>query len=245
MNFESGTSLAKFQDKLLDQIQANLNNGKTNNYDKETFRRLSRNMWVKLAKTLAPNNLVVRHYCIQDIIEGVPKHGKIIQDQCDELAPFPGHLWAEGYSYWLYTKKALKLWTSYFVSNVYRAEAINNMIDSTDRAFLKSAYLGKNDLLYPAPFGDLRDIPLEDHLQNKCTTDYFRGKFLTRRVNGVYEIQPYILGGNTHTPVKKQNIKIVDRRPKGFDFYTGYDKKYKNKREEAAGLVKRFFKSIF
>lgn len=247
MNFESGTKLAKFQDSLIKEIKSHPFNSTF--YDKETLYRLSSNAWVKWAEELAPNNLVVRQWCLEDIVRGVPKNASKINSMCYELAPFPGFLWCEGYSYWRYTVEALELYIEYFdKENCFeKIKSIKRAKDNIEEAFIRSSYIGEDELLYPAPFGDLREVPLVHESQNKAInqSSIFIGKFLEKAKGEIYYMKPFYKGMNSHTPLKKRIIQIVDGKPKGFKFYTGYDNKYDSRREEAIDLAKRFFRSLF
>ena len=73
--FETGSTLADFQD---DKFKDYLEGGAAT---KEEMRRLERNLWVRTADKLAPGNLVVRHYCLIDLLSGKPRHERRIFDQ--------------------------------------------------------------------------------------------------------------------------------------------------------------------
>lgn len=240
MNFESGTKLAKSQDSLISKIKANPDK---DYYDKDLLHRLSSNVWVKWAAELAPNNLVVRQWCLEDIVRGIPKNAQKIHSMCYTLAPFPGYLWCEGYSYWRYTAEAIDLYIERFDDMDDRyVHYVKSIKEYIEQAFIRSSYIGIDGLLRPAPFGDLRDIPIirESRKRSNLIESAFMGKFLEKG-RDVYYIRPFYRGMNGHTPSKKRTIRIVNGRPEGFKFYTGYDKKYDNKGKEALDLAKRFF----
>ena len=247
MNFESGTKLAKFQDSLIAKIKADPG---AIHYDKDLLHRLSSNAWVKWAAEVAPNNLVIRQWCLEDIIRGIPRNIEKIISMCYTLAPFPGYLWCEGYSYWLYTLAAIDLHLDFFSYGMYdkfvgTLNCIKAIRDEIDLAFVRSSYVGEDGDLYPAPFGDLRNVKLVDQSEKIKVSNIFIGKFIEKAKGNIYNVKPFYRGMNGHTPSKRRTIRIVNGRPEGFKFYTGYDKKYDNKGKEALDLAKRFFFSFF
>jgi hypothetical protein len=223
MNFESGTSLAEFQDRLFKQWV-----GGDHAICDVDNQRLNGNLWVAVAKKLGPNNLAIRHRCLQDLFNGNKKSLNDILDMYKILSP---GLWAEGYSYWLYTKPFLLEWGKlYYI-------CMDDFVKMMDQRFLKTAYMGPDRLLYPAPFGDLRKEPLELNLQGGRPDE--SASFKPAMKNGsMYMISSYPLGGNTHVPIKDEVIKIVNGVPEGFKFYEGYDKKYPNKLAAFLDVIK-------
>ena len=222
MNFEHGSSLANFQDELF----ARYNSGAK--ITPAEIHRLESNKWVSLANYLAPNNMVVRQYCLIDLITNNPKNEKKIVSLANKIGP--DHVWLEGYSYWLYTKPFLEKYQEKFGT----AE-MQTFINEIDSNFIKTAYL-RDGKLYPAPFGDLRDVPLEDSLQNNTPSAEISIGIITKN-NDAYSIKAAPLGFNLHTSAKGTEIKIVDGRPKNFVFYEGYDQKYKNFFQELLGML--------
>ncbi|MDD4902319.1 MAG: hypothetical protein PHE24_04225 [Patescibacteria group bacterium] len=213
VNFEHGSSLADFQDELF----AKYNSGAA--ITPADIHRLESNRWISLAYFLAPNNMVVRQYCLIDLITNNPKNEKKIMSLADKIGS--DHVWLEGYSYWLYTKPFLEKYQERF-----EAAEIKTFIKEIDSNFVKTAYL-RGDKLYPAPFGDLRDVPLEDSLQNGTLSAEISIGIITKN-NDVYYIKAAPLGFNMHTSEKDAEIKIANGWPENFAFYEGYDKKYKN-----------------
>jgi hypothetical protein len=130
-------------------------------------------------------------------------------------------VWLEGYSYWLYTKPFLEKYNEKFGT----AE-IQKFIEDINSSFVKTAYR-RGDKLYPAPYGDLRDVPLEDSLQHEISSIEASIGIVTKN-NDTYFIKAAALGFNMHTPETGAEIKITDGRPENFVFYEGYDRKYKN-----------------
>ena len=232
MNFEQGTPLARRQDRIWKQLKAEIK------ISKKDIRMLEKNLWVKTAAKLAPGNLVVRHFILIDLINNNKKNMKKILIQLTKLAP---DIWAEGYSYWLYTRPFLATYSAKTGSRVIREH-----ICDIEQCFCESAYM-RGDEIYPAPFGDVRDEPLDSTTLSffKTMSAKYHLIFL-RKSRLFYYVDPYLLGFNTHTPKKREKIRIVKGVPSGFKFYTGYNNKYKTKRSERKDTftVKRFF-SIF
>jgi len=227
INFEYGSSLANFQDELFAQYNSGAK------ITPAQMHRLKSNRWVSLAYFLAPNNLVVRQYCLIDLINNNPKNEKKIMNLANKIGP--DSVWLEGYSYWLYTKTFLEKYNEKFGT----AE-IQEFIEDIDSSFAKTAYR-RGDKLYPAPYGDLRDVPLEDSLQHGISSVEASIGIITKN-NNIYFIKAAPLGFNMHTPETRTEIKIVDGRPENFVFYEGYGRKYKNFFLELLDMldVKRF-----
>lgn len=232
MNVEQGTPLAVRQDKVFKLIQE----GKA--VSKNDMKMLKENLWVKTAEILAPSNLVVRHYCLLNLLNLETNNHKQIIQLVNKIAP---DLWAEGYSYWKYTKPFL---VAYGDQNISWVESwVESKVSDIDNWFYGTTYKDNSGKLHPAPFGDLRKETIKKKsiiLESKT-----KGKFLVKNDNK-YVIKPYMLGFNTHCPSKKQVITIENGEPVGFKFYNGYDKKYKSKKAERRDTfnLKRFF-SIF
>lgn len=231
MNFECGTSLAVFQDRLFDQYTKRLDL----TISQQDYIRLNTNLWVAIASKIAPNNLVIRHRCLQGIFNGNRNCLDEIINLFNILAP---GLFVEGYSYWVYTKYILQAW-----AELYHTPLINK-IKFVDLNFSSTSYI-KDGKKYPAPFGDLRLQPLEDHLQDDTIiTDCAITPIIKR--GSSYQIRAYPLGGNLHVPIKDEVIVIEEGIPQGFKFYEGYDKKYKNAFFEIIDLLnlKRYLKRV-
>lgn len=245
MNFQNSSSLADFQDNLFLKYK---NGIKITEKEKNI---LNGNMWVKLAETFSPCNLVTRHFCLIDLINQTPENDWRILNQMKILTKFDSNpLWSEGYSYWLYTRKML---IEYASKLIFADIEIIKLIDEIDTNFVLSAY-ERNGLLYPAPFGDLRNIPLSEQLQGKMSKISFVNKFLTKTQNDTYIVSPVCMGFNTHPPFYREKYVIRKGTPykdsdlnKEFKWYGGYDKKYKNKTEEILDYIKprRLFSILF
>jgi hypothetical protein len=220
------TRLAERQDRVLRGIKEG------DPVSGEDYEALIDNPWIKWARKLAPNNLVIRNDCILDIADGSPKRKDLIQHQSIRL--MDEGLWLEGYSYWLYTKAALDLYISKFNEKPIPKQLIEN-------SFVNTSYRGIRNELWPAPFGDLRRQPLEEHLQIPDNIpDMKLG--LVEKIGDKYIIKPNPAGLNTHAPAKRKIWYIelgapFDADGKIFPFYTGYCSKYRNKFEEIADIL--------
>lgn len=225
------TELAKLQDDVIDTILKNYVPVPSH------IKKLRRNVWCKIAERTAPNNLVIRNLCILAIADTLDfSEARVrIRNMIRKLYGYT--MWKEGYSYWLYTKPILAKF-----GRVFSYPSFEELIKSVDGDFVRTAYL-RDGKLYPAPFGDVRDEPLEDALQGKhpdlgkrdgCSwmwREYSEMGFIN------YYICPATVGFNTHCPSENQKIKIIDGLPYlkknnvwvRYRFYEGYDKKYKNK----------------
>lgn len=229
-NFEYGSSLADFQDKKFQDYKA----GK--GWTAEEEARFKNNMWARMACELAPGNLPVRHYCLIDLFEGKANHTEIIGVQLDSLGD---EIWREGYSYWLYTKPFLEEYAEKF-------KQFGLFIIEMEKKFQETAYIGPDGKLYPAPYGDLRHQALEMDLQTSEQVSENEIVFpLVIKIFGdtiEYTVEPCALGFNTHVPKEKQVVRVYDGGTvsvvqedgtyKPFQWYQGYDKKYKDKEAE-------------
>lgn len=234
INFETGNSLADFQQELFETKVL-----KGIPFEKDEIRRLKDNLWVKLASRLAPGNLVIRHYVLIDYsnyyYEYPDKILSLIKKLCRYTTESKHLLWAEGYSYWLYTKPFIEYYAyGHIPGTVFTP--FSYFISVIDQGFADTAYY-RNGILYPAPIGDLRDIPLEKHLQNH--TPYTNVEIDTLyKYNQKYTIHGSPIGLNTHVSKDSYRIDTASGTPidpdKGipFKFYEGYNLKYKNKWRE-------------
>jgi len=238
INFETGDSLAGFQQELFEN---KVLKGKP--FEKSEIRRLKDNLWVKLASRLVPGNLVIRHYVLIDYSNNYYKYTDKILSLIKKLCWYTNSrkhlLWAEGYSYWLYTKPFLQYYAikaNCVHSNITLISPFEYFISEIDQGFADTAYYRK-DILYPAPFGDLRDTPLEQHLQSQ-TPDINAEIVPLYKYNQKYTIHGSPIGFNTHIPKDSYRIDAASGIPIDpdksvpFKFYEGYSLKYKNKWQE-------------
>ncbi len=237
MNFMSGTPLAILQDNYIQAYTASQSIP-----DKKAIRFLENDLWIEIAYNFAPNNLVIRQYCLIDVFNNRIEHKERILNLLNLLSyknfrSLENRIWAEGYSYWVYVRSALDLWVKKFQD----PEAIE-IIRLIEEGFLQTSYK-RNGIWYPAPFGDLRDTPLsnqKDHNMQSCTIGTV-SLFVGDPVR--YSIKGRPIGCNTHISKDDYNLLIVDGVPQGFHFYEGYDKKYKSRWDEIKDTLdpKRIF----
>lgn len=229
-NFEYGSSLATFQEKKYNDYLDNVP------ITKEEKKRLTKNMWVKMAEGAAPSNLVIRHYCLIDLYKGKHSHSKRIGTQLEILGE---GLYLEGYSYWLYIKPLLVEYKKKF--NIFEI-----FIENMDKRFQETSYLWKDGKLYPPPYGDVRHIPLEDSLQSALSVQSYKSIYpLVIQVLSPDTVEYFIKGNpvgfNTHVPLETLTVVVTcdtvyvkkangDHQP--FKWYTGYENKYKDKGAE-------------
>jgi len=219
MNFEHGLSLAKFQDFIFDKWK------KEKEITEEELLRLKNNIWIFFAKYLAPSNLVVRQYCLMDLIINDSKHQLIIIKLMHMLGE---GLWLEGYSYWLYTKEILEVY-----GRKLRIGYITKFIKDLDLRFKRTSYKCRDGKYYPPLFGDLEFISLEEHLQDNIEDRYVSIWPISKEVDGgivKYNIRATAFRFNVHVP-KKSSIHLVEDEivKSKFKWYEGYDKKYRTK----------------
>jgi hypothetical protein len=205
MNIEWDGALAERQDRVFKTLD---------NVSKADLRALKSNLMVPIASVLAPSNLTVRHYCLLSMLTKRDYHDKI-QEQCIKLTNGNSMPWFEGYSYWCYTKYILRAYAD------IRPEAriwFVKFIEWQDMLFNTIAYL-RDGILYPPPFGDLWDEPLNE--QDGHTS-----------VPGRIKIYTWAIGFNLHTEFVNKVYNIEYGRPidadtgEPFQFYKGYKEKY-------------------
>lgn len=231
INFKFGTNLAVQQDNY---IQIYTNGG---SLTQKQISDMEQNLWVSTASKLAPNNLVVRQWCLIDLFKGIPTNAARITNLMDVLTyrnPGEYRIHAEGYSYYNYIRNILDLWMSKF-QDLVDLESIKQIINKTNQGFIMTSYY-RQGCWYPAPFGDLRDEPLSNELQLRHPfSEKITVSNITLNNNGNriwYDIVGKPIGLNTHIPVNNSTVDIVNEIPSPFKFYEGYDKKYKNAWEE-------------
>lgn len=233
INAKQGTALAQKQDVLLNKYTSN------QYIPIREADSLANNIWFQIAYRTAPSNLVIRQFVLIDIIRKKPEHGKQI-DSLLNLLSYGGELYSEGYSYWLYTEPSIKYWVHEFLEETYKYNMIEN-INSINDGFVKTAY-NKDNVWFPATFGDLRYEPLASDLQYDCVGKQMKSvshSFIDMVVvddsNFIYKINSIPVGLNTHIPVSGFFVEFINGKS-NFNFYTGYEHKYKSKKEELKDL---------
>jgi len=229
-SFGNGTIVAVTQDNLFQRYKE----GQA--IPVQEISGLENILWVNLAVTFAPCNLVIRQWCLLDLLKNNLRNKDNVANMVSRLSYQGGNLyriWAEGYSYWQYTRMILDAWVVKF-GGVTEMTAIKNMIGEIDQGFVQTAYL-RSGVWYPAPFGDLRDVPLDKELQitHMISNLTVKNVSTTTIPGGIkYVIKGRPIGLNTHIPKNDSTITVINGIPQGFKFYTGYDKKYNNKLDE-------------
>jgi hypothetical protein len=239
-NMKSGFALAVSQDSLLARYLRGAN------ISREEVLALRGNQWVRVAKHVSPGNLVLRQWALIDLISGKPSHGGDILEMAHLLAPdseeHGGRLWAEGYSYWLYTREVLAPWAETFREEK-SGKQLRALINAVDSCFTMTAY-SRNGLLYPAPFGDVRDQPLADsgvflHAARPVAAHSCAFVTVTPVSGGYdYRIAARPVGLNTHVPADTQVVAVRGGVPEGFRFYDGYDRKYPDAGAERGDMLR-------
>lgn len=221
MNFEWDGALASRQDRIAQLLKDGAP------IPAAEYAMLAKNAMVRIAAVLAPCNLVVRHYCLLYVIERKPGYLKKIILQCKIISYESCCLWAEGYSYWCYTRNMLEL-----------VRAANDWIDCfillQDHWFQMTAY-GRAGILYPPPFGDVIDEPM----QSQALEDQAWIYPVVYIDSFTYHIHARPVRFNLHTEAVDREYKIADGRPVGFKYYEGYQKKYPTKWSEILALLRR------
>jgi hypothetical protein len=229
MNFEWDGVLASRQDRVIDAV---FTDGLTMDDDVKALRA---NKVVGLLAWLVPCNLVVRHWCLLDLIEGKPRHLKKIERQIALLTNNMKSMWLEGYSYWGYTSRILR-----YYANQFGLLSLQMNIAKMDLWFNHTAYIGLNGIHYPAPFGDV----LKDPVENQTTTP--GGSMPPVYANSLSTHTLFIrckaVRFNLHTStVRMKMYNTHSGIPVPFKFYTGYHDKYPTKRSELWAILKRLF----
>lgn len=231
--FSLSSDVAGKQDLFLTYYNANYPNIAPANKI-QAVNYLTSNAWLILANKLAPGNLTIRKWALLDLYNNVPANRVQIENQM-MLLSYQNKIWSEGYSYWLYLRNVVDVWRTRFPSS---ATKINGIINTVDSAFVRTAYL-RGSVWYPAPYGDLRDVPLNPALQVPHTMQNSTTGIVQLTVAGgvaTYKITGSPIGLNLHVPVNTSIIKIVGGIPQSFVFYTGMEYKYKNVASELADL---------
>lgn len=239
LNAKHGTELAQKQDEIIYKLIIN------DPIPKQEVKLLENNIWFKLADSIAPSNLVVRQYCLIDILNNSIDNQDKILNLLYTLS-YGGQIWSEGYSYWEYTLICLELWIMRLADDMETSDILilTNLIQGIEEGFTKTAYI-RDSLWYPAPFGDVRNEPLNIRFQNKCiNTKFVTRSIITMKTDNnqvMYTIKGRAIGLNTHVPIDTFYIEVINGIT-NYPFYEGYDKKYNNKGEEIKDILRRIEK---
>lgn len=231
-NFKNGTALAVQQDSYLAKYKAG------EKLSPKEISDMEQNLWVALASKLAPGNLVLRQWALIDLFRGSAWHREAIQKMMDTLTykeRGPYKIWAEGYSYFNYTLDVINPWLERHQEH-YDMSGIKDIIEKTEQGFIATAYV-RDGVFYPAPFGDLRDTPLNQDLQlpHEIKTVVVSNVIFNYAESD--DVAWYSIGGkpvglNTHINKNPYIATIIKGTPLNFEFYEGYDKKYLDLWEE-------------
>ena len=208
------------------------------------------------AEKAAPGNLIIRQFCLIDLFSGEPNHGERILNQVELLSGGGGdryRTWVESYTYWKYTQMALDPWMKKYADSEY-ADTLMAISKAVKRGFAFTAYkVGEN--YWPAPFGDLWEVPLDNECAEIADSICFLGttahvKNMKRYyLNGLvqYDIKAWPMGLNGHCEKENKHYRIMMGKPHGFRFYKGYDKKYVDAKHEWKDLLHpmRILRSLF
>lgn len=204
------------------------------------IKTLENNLWITASIRLAPSNLVIRQLCMIDIFRGKPANAETIEKMVNILSYWNGieRSWAEGYSYWEFTKKILIVWTAKFTA-FSSTNNIKNIITYIDNGFKATSYK-KGNVYYPALYGDLWEGPLASNLQvDHPVVNKTVGIVKLEIVGGnpKYTITGKPIGLNMHTVVNNFTATVVNGIPNGFKFYLGYGKKYPSQAQEISDMM--------
>lgn len=226
INFCTGQSLVVLQNQYLNLYATN------NTITESQIRDLEQNLWIQAATKLAPSNICIRQFCIIDLFRNSPIHLNAIKNQLHILTYKNDNeyrIWAEGYSYYEYTRQILCIWLDKFP-----CDSISATLLAIDKGFKATAY-ERNGLIYPAPYGDVRDIPLRDDLQSQIypantIVDTITMLPENNQIHYMFRGKP--IGLNTHIPLNDYAVTMQNGIPINFKFYSGYQNKYKNSFDE-------------
>lgn len=207
------------------------------NYASRAISTLTADPWVIIASKVSPGNLVVRQWALIDLFRGEAQSVVKIQNMIS-LVSYGNMIWAEGYSYWQYTKAILDIWVERF-KNTTNLNNIVSIMTQIDSNFVQTAYK-KGNVWYPAPFGDLYLVPLESKLQVNHNLQSRTVSIVNMVVAGTkvtYGVTGRPIGLNVHIPVDNSIVVVNNGQASGFKFYTGYGNKYQNNFAETADVL--------
>lgn len=237
-NFSYGTALAIQQETVFAAYMSGTP------ISPATILNLERNAWVALAAHLAPCNLVLRQWCLIDLLRGRASNLNGITVLLDKISYKNSQddtyrIFAEGYSYWQYVRLILDQWVSLFF-NAVDLTYIKSVIKKIDLGFIQTSY-SINNVLYPVLLGDLRQVPLDQPLQivHQPAKSIAIGNVQMSVFgnNVVYKITGKPLGFNLHIPKNDYTITVSNGVVTDWTWYIGYDKKYPNTATEIADML--------
>lgn len=177
----------------------------------------------RLLTKIAPSSLLIMNLCLRDINNKKATNYKQIHKLTQILSD--NLIWLEGYSYWKNLKPFLEEW-----EKLHTFSYTTSVIKKIDLSFWQTSY-NRQGVLYPAPFGNLKNEPLEENLQSLGTVPMVATvskiiKLKHSKGGEYYHIYPVQLGLNTALPYNKSKIRIIEGYPLGFTFYKDEYTKY-------------------
>jgi len=187
------------------------------------------NIVAHIADFFAPSNLIVGTFCLTDLLTGRNFLERVIERLCMRCCGVYGSpaplwwkekFWLEGYGYWCYAKRFLRLYW-----NRFNVGWMKDFIAGIEDNFLTTSYRRNDYRYYPAPFGDIYDLPLESN----------ESVYMLKGVGSVHRegIEPVIYnieldpaGFNLHTSRVRKVYTVTKGNVAGFAYYTGYKNKY-------------------
>jgi len=222
MQFKYGVDLADWQEEMIRKWNED-------SYTAEDIAEViasQKNLYITVGRYIAPSNLIIRQYCIEDLYLHTPKHLKEISHLYEILSDYPqSDIWLENYSYWRYMREALDSYIEYFSKWDKVPEVINGIgylgysRFQTYAAFLRASYKNaKGDKCYPAPYGDLRFVEIENEFNLFKSTFYPQHNYSIQpsflEIHDLlhsikYVVKPIPRGLNSHVPHSKRHIVDV------------------------------------
>ncbi len=224
MNLLYKTKLLQFHDNLITKLKKRYEynefvSDEQIQKDKQLSKDMSNNIKIRIGRIIAPSSVVIKHYCLIDILNNSPDNYDKIYKLINQLSPISpnGRLWLEGYSYWIECKDVLELYSNVFNNNhrYIVSIPINLFILEVDTCFQKTSYVD-NNISYPVMLSSLNKIPLQNHLQDYKMSIPNINIYPIRKMGDTYEIRKTLLGFNTRVSginykvkIEKANNKII------------------------------------
>jgi hypothetical protein len=236
--------LADYQKDVCERIVAGT---MSESQRKQAYWKLRRNPWLLLSGFFAPGNLLLRAWCLLDLLENRPKHARKINAML-YLLSYNGTMWAEGAYYWLYMREILDIWVQAFPFTCMQLD-ISGLINRIHGNMVALTFKRSDGVWCAAPYGDVRDDTDTTHYP--LGYGYLqRGHDIPREISCgpvtmecLYGICP-ILGGtaetvtlryiitarpiglNQHIPKNNYTVYVINGSPDGYAYYAGNTEKY-------------------
>ena len=246
------TKIAILQDNAIDNKLSIMNNDTTFNYNDELT--INQKLFLFVSRFINKSNLVIRHLTLQDIYnnnnvneKNILKLVKVLSYYNDTIPENP-LIWAEGYSYYEYTKVPISIYLKSNMDSV--KQQIRDMLDLIENGFMiTSFYNSEEHLFYPLLLGDLRKEPLNYFLQEKLKSkntqikcdisiNPYINQYYGYNKSIVYKLKARPIGFNIHIPVKDSTIFIYENgKIANFEYYRGIEYKYKSSFSQLLDLM--------